>query len=173
MVLAQKLSQNIGIYPYPIVQFGTSSWWIPRYRSLAFLNAMALQLQGLRVELNEEKTIKLKASKAQELPAYVWILGLARFFGCIYCCLATLLYVVAKYTYLVDISWKFPCFSVVSRLIYSVFLCIFHHWRMEGAFNLTFLCCKWTVFAQAKGGGEMTGLRCHNHFEGGAYEVGV
>ena len=44
---------------------------------------MALQLQGLRVELNEEKTIKLKASKAQELPAYVWILGLARFFGCI------------------------------------------------------------------------------------------
>lgn len=53
-----------------------------QYRSLAFLNAMALQLQGLRVELNEEKTIKLKASKA-------------------------------------------------------------------------------------KGGGEMTGLRCHNHFEGG------
>eukprot|EP00435_Cladocopium_sp_Y103_P007637 s2460_g2.t1 len=35
-----------------------------QYRSLAFLNAMALQLHGLRVELNEEKTLKLKASKA-------------------------------------------------------------------------------------------------------------
>ena len=35
-----------------------------RNRSLAFLNAMALQLHGLRVELNEEKTLKLKASKA-------------------------------------------------------------------------------------------------------------
>jgi len=35
-----------------------------QYRSLAFINAMALQLHGLRVELNEEKTLKLKASKA-------------------------------------------------------------------------------------------------------------
>eukprot|EP00913_Durusdinium_trenchii_P014226 g13350.t2 len=36
-----------------------------QYRCLAFLNAMASNVSGLRVQLNEEKTLKLKGSKAK------------------------------------------------------------------------------------------------------------
>lgn len=137
ILLAQKLSHKIEwyavIYPYlyripshclgniRVINLVPLSWWsISRYRSLAFLNAMALQLQGLRVELNEEKTIKLKASKALlSCQKFVWILELARF-----CCM--LFSYPAKFTWsemmlarkvdISDISWKFPCFSVFSRL---------------------------------------------------------